>query len=177
MFLHVVAKFLSPYRLFHPIVSWSSFALQFRITSFLDFCAGEGKKTRIGMESSIVVVRRSFAFGLRLWQLCISFFYFFFYHSFSFSASLVCVCVCFMCEFSGKPVRRSYRIAITLALQSKSIEPVWSTVSCRKVSTSAWLSACITLALVPGLGCIRTNGSSADSSPPSAPRKSFTLTA
>lgn len=177
MFLYDVAKFVSPYRLFHPIVSWSSFALQFRITSFLDFCAGEGKKTRIGMESSIVVVRRSFAFGLRLWQLCISFFYFFFYHSFSFSASLVCVCVCLMCEFSGKPVHRSYRIAITLAPQSKSIEPVWSTVSCRKVSTSAWLSACITLALVPGLGCIRTNGSSADSSPPSAPRKSFTLTA
>lgn len=97
----------------------------------------------------------------------------------SLSVSLVgvCVCVCFMCEFSGKPVHRSYRIAITLAPQSKSIEPVWSTVSCRKVSTSAWLSACITLALVPGLGCIRTNGSSADSSPPSAPRKSFTLTA
>lgn len=144
---------------------------------FLTSAPTREKKKRIGMESSIVVVRRSFAFGLRLWQLCISFFYFFFYHSFSFSASLVCVCVCLMCEFSGKPVRRSYRIAITLALQSKSIEPVWSTVSCRKVSTSAWLSACITLALVPGLGCIRTNGSSADSSPPSAPRKSFTLTA
>lgn len=74
--------------------------------------------------------------------------------------------------------------------------------SWRKLTTSAWLSAWMIFGLVPGcnkrrvfylqdrvslncfvkfidftFGCIKTNGSSAETSPPRAPKKSLTLTA
>lgn len=51
------------------------------------------------------------------------------------------------------------------------------TVSCRKISTSAWESAVTSFGRAPGFGCMRTNGNSAASSPPSAPRNNLTFTA